>query len=503
MSGEMTFGRRVGFGFGLSALILVFIAVIGYLSTDRLITNDRAVKQSYQVRRQIADLLSSLKDAETGQRGFFLTGRPEYLEPYRAALQQIPQTRRELQQLTVQNPEQQRLLLSLDPLIEKRLGQVQESIDLRTQAGAEAATAFVIQGKGKETMDQLRVVLAEMDDQEGELLELRRVKAESSAQTAKLSIVLGSLGGVVAIFLVAWFTIKVLSTQIGQAVQKVQSSSSELQAVANQQATSAKEQSSAISEIATTLNELLTTSRQIAESSVRVSQIAEQAATSARSGESTVEKSREAMVMISRQVDAIVAHMLELGKRSQQIGSVVDIVSELAEQTNILAINATIEAAGAGEAGKRFAVVADEIRKLAERVTGSTKEIRSLIDDVRGAVNTTVMATETGSKTVEAGSRHFSEVTSVFQKLASVAATTTDAAREIELSTKQQASAVEQVNTAIANVAQATKETEASSGQTHQTASQLAVLSKELLRIVAPEATQRGYPSEPSAAFRS
>ena len=81
----------------------------------------------------------------------------------------------------------------------------------------------------------------------------------------------------------------------------------------------------------------------------------------------------------------------------QQIGSVLDIVSELAEQTNILAINATIEAAGAGEAGKRFAVVADEIRKLADRVTGSTKEIRMLNDEVRSAVNTTVMATETGS----------------------------------------------------------------------------------------------------------
>src|SRR4029077_8321884 len=103
--------------------------------------------------------------------------------------------------------------------------------------------------------------------------------------------------------------------------------------------------------------------------------------------------------------DQIVSHMLELGKKSQEIGQVLDIVQELAEQTNILAINATIEAAGAGEAGKRFAVVADEIRKLADRVTLQTKEIRGLIDDVRGAVNTTVMATETGSKTGGNGAR--------------------------------------------------------------------------------------------------
>src|SRR3990167_346735 len=97
--------------------------------------------------------------------------------------------------------------------------------------------------------------------------------------------------------------------------------------------------------------------------------------------------------------------MLELGKKSQQIGAVLDIVSELAEQTNILSINATIEAAGAGESGKRFAVVADEIRKLADRVANSTKDIRVQIDDVRGAGNTTVMATESGAKAVDAGTR--------------------------------------------------------------------------------------------------
>ena len=107
-----------------------------------------------------------------------------------------------------------------------------------------------------------------------------------------------------------------------------------------------------------------------------------------------------------------------------------------------------------------------------------------LIDDVRAAVNTTVMATETGSKAVDAGKKQFTDVTSAFKHIANLVGTATEAAREIELSTKQQTTAVEQVNIAIANVAQTTRESEASSSQTLQTAVQLNNLSRDLRGLV-------------------
>jgi methyl-accepting chemotaxis protein len=97
------------------------------------------------------------------------------------------------------------------------------------------------------------------------------------------------------------------------------------------------------------------------------------------------------------------------------------------------------------------------------------------------------MATETGSKAVDAGARQYNDVAASFRQIAGLVTTTTEAAREIELSTKQQTTAVEQVNVAIANVAQASKETETSSGQILQTASQLAALSRDLLRIIQPQ----------------
>jgi CHASE3 domain sensor protein len=426
-------------------------------------------------------------DAETGQRGYVISGDEAYLEPYTAALTRVKDTVERIRSITGDNPAQQRQLGVLTPLIDKKLGALAQGVGRTRAQGSDAGAKVVLESGGKEAMDEIRRLIGEMDQEEVQLLGQRATDAEASAAGAKAVMVWGSAIGVLIIILLGWFIVSSLTQQIGTAVHQVQSSSTELQAAANQQASGSKEQATAMNEITTTISELLATSRQIAESAQRVAQIAEQTASSARAGDITVDRAHESILAIRRQVDSVVGHMLELGRKSQQIGSVLDIVSELAEQTNILAINATIEAAGAGDAGKRFAVVADEIRKLADRVTGSTKEIRVLIDDVRSAVNTTVMATETGSKSVDAGSKQFGEVATAFKLIAASVSTTTEAAREIELSTKQQSTAVEQVNVAIANVAQATRETEASAEQTLNTASELTNLSKGLLRIVQPQ----------------
>ncbi|MDB5581691.1 MAG: histidine kinase [Bradyrhizobium sp.] len=488
MARNWTFGRMLSVGYALAGLVLLLVAAVGYQSTASLIENDDLVNHTHLVRRELADLLSQIKDAETGQRGYVITGSDAYLEPYQSARSGIKGTFDDVQKLTSDNPDQQRRLQALSPLIDAKLAELQRVIDLRKADGVDGAVKAVADNTGKALMDQIRTVVADADHDETGLLDQRSKAATSSAEWAKRIILWGGLIGMVLVAVIGWFTVVSLTKRIGSAVGLIQSSSAELQAAANQQATSSKEQSSAMSEIATTIRELIATSRQIAESAQRVAQVAEDTDASARAGDDTVEKANTSISGIRRQVDLIVSHMLDLGKKSQQIGSVLDIVSELAEQTNILAINATIEAAGAGEAGKRFAVVADEIRKLADRVAGSTKEIRGLIDDVRAAVNTTVMATESGSKAVDAGSRQFEEVALSFKRISSLVATTTEAAKEIELSTKQQATAVEQVNVATSNVAQATKETEASSGQILQTASELAHLSRDLARLIQPEA---------------
>lgn len=484
MARNWTFGQRVGAGFALTVALTIAIGAIAIYALRNVVSSkDRVIRVDAQILSD-AERLNSLDEQKVAAaRAYLLTRNEKYLAPRNEVRANFFAIISRLRQHT--ETDEGRSILDA---IERSQDDYHQAIDrVIALRGTEASPDAVNRAFESEAVPRREVLDGHINAfaaLSARTLEQARQTASDEASSAITLVIAMSVVVAVLSLLTAFALTRGLRRQIGTAVGQVQSSSAELQAAANQQATGAKEQATAMSEITTTIVELLGTSRQIAESAQRVAQIAGQTATAAQSGETTVEKAHEAITAISRQVDLIVSHMLELGKKSQQIGAVLDIVSELAEQTNILAINATIEAAGAGDAGKRFAIVAEEIRKLADRVAGSTKEIRGLIDDVRGAVNTTVLATESGSKAVDAGARRFGEVATSLKQIAGLVSTTTEAAREIELSTKQQATAVEQVNVATSNVAQTTKETEASSSQTLQTASQLAGLSRELLRLV-------------------
>jgi methyl-accepting chemotaxis protein len=488
---QWTFARRIGLGFTIAVVLTIAIGGVAVFGLRRAVASkDEVIMRDAQLLVQAERLRAWFEAKSSHARGYLLSRDPAFLDKLREAKGGIGGVHRELQQLIVADAGHELLAA-----VERADAEYQEALDRVIALRGGEADLSAVERSFEELVlprrERVDAAVRALIDRGERVLEEGRTASNRAASSAISLVIL--IAGLAALFCtgVALLLSRWLGRQIGTAVSQVQSSSAELQSSANQQATGSKEQVTAMNEITTTISELLATSRQIAESSVRVAQIAEETAGAAHSGEGTVERAQGSLGGIRRQVDLVVNHMLELGKKSQQIGSVLDIVSELAEQTNILAINATIEAAGAGEAGKRFAVVADEIRKLADRVTGSAKEIRGLIDEVRGAVNTTVMATETVSKAVDAGSRQFTDVVGSLKQIAGMVVTTTQAAREIELSTKQQSTAVEQVNIAITNVAQASRESETSTTQTLQTASQLASLSRDLLRLVEPQAIAR------------
>jgi methyl-accepting chemotaxis protein len=488
MNQNWTFGQKLAAGYGAMVVFAVFISVVAvYALNATVVSKDRVIDVNAQLLIGAQKLLTTSEQRAASSRGYLLTRDDRFLAQLRQSREEFATILRSLG-ATVYTDEGRRLLEDIERNGEEHRQLIDQMLGLiRSQNGVKEAVDFFDRRvvPSRERLDDLVHAFV---SRETRLLQESQRAASATATSAVTTVAVTAIAAVLFAVIVALVLTRSLSRQIGAAVGHVQSSSAELQAAASQQATGAKQQASAMNEITTTISELVATSRQIAESAQRVAQIAEQTAAAARHGEGTVGRGQESISSIRRQVDLVVNHMLDLGKKSQEIGAVLEIVSELAEQTNILAINATIEATGAGESGKRFAVVADEIRKLADRVSNSTKEIRALIDDVRSAVNTTVMATEGNAKAVDAGLRQFAEVAVAFKQIAGLVGTTTDAAREIELSTKQQATAAEQVRVAVEDVAQATHETEASTGQTLQTASQLAGLSRELLRLIQPQA---------------
>ena len=485
---EWTFGRKVGSGFAVTVGLTI---VIGLLSVNALrgvvSSKDHVINVNAQILIESEQLNAAIERKASALRGFLFARDESFADDVRAARAEVAAAIARLRAAVVTD-EGHRDLDQIER-VEAEHKQVVEHIFAMRRAGDDTgATLRAYQAQLAPKRDDLDGLVKAFVTFERRVLQTASQTASDSATRSIRALVLMTLVALTLSIGIAFFITRALTRQVGASVGRMQSSSAELQATATQQATGAKEQATAMSEITTTITELLATSRQISESAQRVTQVAQQATMSTRSGDTTVDRGNDAIVGTRKQIDLVVGHMLDLGKKSQQIGGVLDIVSELAEQTNILSINASIEAVGAGEAGKRFAVVAEEIRKLADRVAGSTKEIRELIDDVRGAVNTTVMTTETGSKAVDSVGKQFADVAASFKQIAALVSTTQDAAREIELSTKQQATAVEQVNIAISNVSQSTRETESSSAQTLQTASQLATLSRDLLRLVRAEA---------------
>jgi methyl-accepting chemotaxis protein len=305
---------------------------------------------------------------------------------------------------------------------------------------------------------------------------------QAQAQAREAAAVFATLSALSITVVIA--LVVMLRRTIAGSIRRVQGTSTELTSAAQQQLASAKDLASSTAEISASLRSLIVTSQQIARVSAQVLGVAEETQARATEGGATVHRSEETIAGIQRKVELIAKQMTELDKSSKQISGVLALIDELAEQTNILAINATIEAAGAGDFGRRFSVIGNEVRKLADRVSGSTREVRALIGGVQRSTESTLITTREGAMAVDVGAREFMEVLTVFDRIDERIAATAAAAREIDRSTQQQISAVEQVNDAILGIMVATRQLEAASLTSMETSASLQSVSNGLAAVI-------------------
>lgn len=485
IGGIETLGQRIAAGFAVLVALTALLAG-GALFAIRDVTGaaDRVLSGASRDLALVLQLDAEAASRSAHSRGYLLFQDQETLEQIHQARARFDELRGKLAAAAAASPEEQRLVDAVSASEADYRASFDRELERITARSGQADAARSWNVEIRPRFERLVAALAELQAFEERSVADARARWGASSARASALLVGGALATVLVASLLSALIARAIGSRIGTAVRHLQTSSTELQASASQQAATSREQATSTNEVGATVKELLASSRQIAESTQRVVRLAEQTGVAAHGGDEMLHRADDATVAIKRQVDVIVAHMLDLGRKAQQIGTVLEIIDELADQTNILSINASIEAAGAGEAGRRFSVVAEEIRKLADRVGSSTKEVRALVEDVRSASSTTIMATEQGLKATEAGTQRLRELTQNFERIASLVVETTDATREIELSTRQQATAVEQVNTAVLEVAESAGEVEAGARQTLAVVGQLATLARGLTVLV-------------------
>ncbi|MGH2568549.1 MAG: HAMP domain-containing methyl-accepting chemotaxis protein [Bacteroidota bacterium] len=305
---------------------------------------------------------------------------------------------------------------------------------------------------------------------------------ESVQSLTRYLLIVGAAALLFAFVMIVLLT-RTIAGPLLEAVNVLSSSASEIVAGTTQVATGASETATAVSETTTTVEEVKQTAQVASQKAKYVSDSSQKAAQVSQTGKKSVEQSIEGMNRIREQMESVAESIVRLSEQSQAIGEIIASVNDLAEQSNLLAVNAAIEAAKAGEQGKGFAVVAQEVKSLAEQSKQATAQVRTILMDIQKATSAAVMAAEQGSKAVETGVTQTTEAGESIRMLAESIAEAAQAATQIAASSQQQLVGMDQVALAMENIKQASTQNVASTKQAESAAQNLHQLGLKLKQL--------------------
>ncbi len=570
-----TIGTKIAGSFIFALLILILIGGVSYQSLTRMNEAQDLVEESHVIATSVEKLIATMTDAETGQRGYVITGEEQYLEPYLKARMDFDADYNKLHQLLVNNKEQLDRLEKIKVLADSSFQHLHSVIETRRgEGGFEEALEMVNADKGIAIMDEIRSIADSMlDTTQSRLDERKKMEVERSSR-AQFIIQWGILFTVLVLGLIGFGLARNIAKPLGElsnaaqtiasgdlsvslppmgtrtdevgtliqsfgrmtewlngmsraaeriangdlvspvtpsserdvlgaaflsmsqslrrsteemkeAANVLASSASEIMATSSQVAAGASETATAVSETTTTVEEVKQTAQVSSQKARVVSENAQRATEIAQNGSQSVDDVIEGMQRIQEQMETIAETVVKLSEQSQAIGEIIASVSDLAEQSNLLAVNAAIEAARAGEQGKGFAVVAQEVKSLADQSKQATVQVRTILNDVQKAIASAVMATEQGGKTVESGLRQSEETGEAIRSLAETIETGAQAALQIAASSQQQSVGMDQIASAMENIKQASAQNVAGTRQTEAAAKNLHDVGQKLKALIA------------------
>jgi methyl-accepting chemotaxis protein len=269
-------------------------------------------------------------------------------------------------------------------------------------------------------------------------------------------------------------------SQFSETVNILSSSANQISTSTTQLAAGAAQTATAVSEATTTVEEVRQTAQLTSQKAKLVSDTAQRTAEISALGAQSTDETVAGMNRIRQQVDSIAQTIVRVSEQGQAIGQIVTTVEDLAAQSNLLAVNASIEAAKAGEQGRGFSVVAQEVRSLAEQSKQATNQVKAILGDIQKATSAAVMATEQGSKAAEAGVQQAGRAGESIQTLSSSVGEAAQAATQIAASSQQQLVGVDQVASAMESIKQASTQNVASAKQLEAAAHNLNELGHKL-----------------------
>ncbi|MBJ6727501.1 methyl-accepting chemotaxis protein [Geomonas sp. Red875] len=273
-------------------------------------------------------------------------------------------------------------------------------------------------------------------------------------------------------------------SRISDTSTRVAASSEQLSVTADQISAGAGEVASQTGTVATASEEMAATSGDIAQNCLMAAETSNRASETARSGVVVVQETISGMERIAEQVRVVAKSVESLGARSDQIGAIIGTIEDIADQTNLLALNAAIEAARAGEQGRGFAVVADEVRALAERTTRATREIGEMIKAIQQQTKDAVAAMEEGVSEVERGAASSLRSSDALQLILTQIEDVTAQVNQIATAAEQQTATTSEITTNIQQITQVVQVTTQSAAETAQASSVLSRESEQLRQLV-------------------
>jgi len=535
---QLTISNKLKLGFGAILVIILALILAARQGFNQV---NLAVQQnihSYHVLQDSDAALLALVNMETGMRGFALTGKEEFLDPLNKGEQQFAEQLQELTQLTRDNAAQQADLTQLGQAKQQWNSEsVQQILALRRQVNAgtqplDALTARIATAQDKGRMDGMRSLLAQIKTRENALLDGRTQAMNDAKQQAMTILISGGLLATLLALGIAWSLSRTIVGRLAQTVaiartiaagqldspiptsgrdelgqllaafgqmqdklrgmiqgikqgtDQLVAASHSISANSQQLSAAAQEQSSAASSMAATVEELTVSINHVSDNAGEAHDLSSQSGQLAQDGGQTIQASVDSMRSIAGTVQSSANRIGELGEHSERVSSIVSVIKGIADQTNLLALNAAIEAARAGEQGRGFAVVADEVRQLAQRTTNSTQEIAAMIEKIQAATQAAMSDMEVGVRQVNDGVDLANQAGDAVVSINTSSDKVVRVVNQISLALREQTAASHDVARTVERLAQMAQQNSEAIGETVQTAVSLDALANDLNRQI-------------------